>query len=97
MSTLPVEAVVAGIAYRGGQGWEWLPFVRIVIIIIAGNGRTGVPGLRVRFWQRRAVTRERATKVRQQENSFLQSPSLILGSVRPCNLWTVTAQARKAS
>ena len=44
---------------------------------------------------RRDVTRVSATNVRPQEDSFVPSPNLILGSVRPCDLWTVTAHANR--
>src|SRR5882724_9784595 len=39
------------------------------------------------------VTRVSTTKVKPHENSFFPSPNLILGSIRPCDLWTVTAHA----
>ena len=40
------------------------------------------------------VTRESATK---DENSFVPSPNLVIGSVRPCGLWTVTAQTNRVA
>jgi hypothetical protein len=42
--------------------------------------------------EKETVERCNTTKVGPQEKSFLPSPNLILGSVRPCDLWTVTAQ-----
>jgi hypothetical protein len=43
----------------------------------------------------RDATQESATKVRPEENSLEPSPNLILGSVKPWDLWMVTARSKR--